>query len=183
MSKEDVLGDISSGTIVNGGALGGIIGGSSGGTESSDTTSSSNNSPIYKPDNTYYKGDLDIVASYVDVPGRGGAVVLTFCVPGGQSYTWDIDFAYNFRNENTTGYYTYPYFGSEVGSWVVYGYGVKEGTMRGIRPDKDGFIKIYLHSGEVSYSTDEDKAACVSNFLESEWSIKVYNKMLSVPAG
>lgn len=183
MIDKDILGDVNTGTIVDGNGLSGIIGGSSGTTSSSDTSQTSDNTPIYKPDNTYYKDDLDIVASYEQISNGRYAVVLTFCMPGGQSNYWDIDFAYNFRNENTTGYCTYSYVGSDVGTWVVFGYDVKEGTMRDIIPDKDGFIKIYLHSSEVIYTTDEDKAACVSNFLESEWSIKVYNKRSIVPAG
>ena len=48
--------------------------------------------------------------------------------------------------------------------------------MTGIIPDENGFIKIVLDWRDYGFETEQDQAAYVSNFLNKEWTIKVYNK-------
>ena len=106
------------------------------------------------------------------------AVLLTFWVPGGQYYSWDVDFTYNSAGDNYPGpaYCTHPYLDPDNETWIGIGANAKEGTMPGIIPDENGFIKIVLDCRDYGYETEEEQAAYVSNFLNKEWTIKVYNK-------
>lgn len=179
---KDVVGDLNSGTIIDGNGLGGIIGDSGTSTDSGSSPETSGNSDIiYKPDNVYYKDDLDIVASYLNLAPEGtsrAAVLLTFWVPGGQYYLWDIDFTYESSGDNFPGpaYCTHPYLDPDNETWINVGDNIKAGTMKGIIPDEDGFIKIVLDWRDYGYETEQEQAAYVSSFLNEEWTIKVYNK-------
>ena len=105
-------------------------------------------------------------------------MLLTFWVPGGQEYYWDIDFTYMSTGDNFPGpaYCTHPYLDPDNESWIFVGSNTKEGTMTGIIPDENGFVKIVLDCRDYGYETEQDQADYVSNFLNKEWTIKVYNK-------
>lgn len=185
LTGNDVLGDLNTGTIVDGSGLGGIIGGSG----SSTGTGSSPEAPsvttggdyVYKPDNTYYKEDLDIVYSYEEVEGYA-SVVLEFYVPDQWRFLWDIDFSWSGAGDNFPGPCCYTYVlnddntGVTDGRWISISNtsSVKSGTFDNIRPSNNGLVRLVIKRVDRSGLSEEAQADFVQNFINSEYTIKVY---------
>ncbi len=199
LTGKDVIGDINTGTIIDGNGLGGIIGGSG----TSTGTGSSSEAPstttggdyVYKPDNTYYEEDLDMYYSYVYLEneytdlGPMDLVVVDFYVPSSVSLYWNIEFTrsselfdsapgcYSIyweegKDGNLTfgnGFYRYLSKGASSGIFEGVGCGSFDNGVH-----NNGRLRFILASFDSYCVTDAQKTNLVNSVINSGFTLKVY---------
>lgn len=191
LTGKDIVGDLNSGSIIDGNGLGGIIGGSGSSTEtgsssevpgtSSENGSSSGNDYIYKEEGVYYKDDLDLKWYYSDTLTNANAVYFEFYVPVSESYFWTVELSRPKITDSAMGFYSYNFDINDNGEPVITDgiwYFCKENVFSAMEEDlacsKDGKMIICYATFESYPTTDEGIKELVESCMYDDFVLKVY---------
>ena len=122
--------------------------------------------------------DLDIDYTYQEINGCA-SVVLSFYIPDSR-FPWNIEYSLNAESAYDTysGPCCYTYDagadGVENGRWVFKSPSESSGIFENIRSDENGLIKIAIKRCDISNLSEDSKKSFVQSFMNSSYSIKVY---------